>query len=475
MLTFIDLFAGIGGFRRGLELAGWKCVGFCEWDKFATASYTSMHLLTDEQREFLGNLDKKKRQKEILKEEYRNGEWYCDDIRKVNGGNIPECDCWCFGSPCTDFSVAGKRKGLGGDASSLIREVFRVLGEIEEENRPEWLIYENVKGMLSSNRGFDFLAILLEMDELGYDVEWDLFNTKDFGPPQNRERIYTVGHLRKRGSAKVFPVKGTDGKNCVQTVKQVGRCPTAYRDNPQVFRVYDPNGISPTLNTMGGGHREPMIVESVDWVLSDAKCIDPQGRLKKKVVLKDEVPTLRAQSHGNDPEVVIPVLTPDREKKRQQGRRFKESGESFFTLTAQDRHGVAIGIDDTYGYEDCARIYEKDFPALRSSRSGLKVAVEVDSPEKGKRQDGFYVELYPGCIVYAMWNQKYQCYVVIRKLTPRESFRLQGWDDVYFDRAEFVTSNSQLYKQAGNGVSVPVSYAVADAINGHFVENDRLL
>ena len=99
-MKFIDFFAGIGGFRRGMELAGHECVGFCEFDKFATASYTSMHLLTQEQREFLDKMPLKQRQKEILKEEYRNGEWYANDIRKVYAGDIPKADCWCFGFPC---------------------------------------------------------------------------------------------------------------------------------------------------------------------------------------------------------------------------------------------------------------------------------------------------------------------------------------------------------------------------------------
>ena len=198
-MTFLDLFAGVGGFRRGLELAGHKCVGFCEWDKFATASYTSMHCITEEQRAYLATLDLKQRQKEILKEEYRNGEFYSNDVRLIGRGNVPRADIWTFGAPCQDFSVAGHRKGLEGDRSSLVREVFRAISELEEADRPEWLIYENVKGMLSSNRGYDFAAILLEMEQLGYDIEWEVFNTKNFGIPQNRERVYTVGHFGKRG------------------------------------------------------------------------------------------------------------------------------------------------------------------------------------------------------------------------------------------------------------------------------------
>lgn len=166
-MTFLDLFAGVGGFRRGMELAGHKCIGFCEWDKFARMSYISMHCITEDQRKYLATLDMKNRQKEILKDEYLNGEWCSTDIRSVNAGNIPKADCWCFGAPCQDFSLAGERKGLDGDRSSLIREVFRILDELEEEDKPEWLIYENVKGMLSSNRGFDYLSILCELDRGG--------------------------------------------------------------------------------------------------------------------------------------------------------------------------------------------------------------------------------------------------------------------------------------------------------------------
>ena len=210
-MKFIDFFAGIGGFRRGMELAGHQCVGFCEFDKFAVASYTSMHLITDEQREFLSTLTIRQRQREILNEEYRNGEWFRWDITKIKADELPKADCWCFGAPCQDFSLAGKRAGLDGDRSSLLREIFRLLGETREEDRPEWLLYENVKGMLSSNKGFDYLTILSEIDRGGYDFQWQLLNSKLHGVPQNRERVYTIGHLRRCGAKKIFPLKRTDG------------------------------------------------------------------------------------------------------------------------------------------------------------------------------------------------------------------------------------------------------------------------
>lgn len=165
-MRFIDWFAGIGGFRRGMELAGHECVGFCEFDKFAAASYTSMHLITEDQRKKLGELPIKKRQKEILKDEYRNGEWYANDIRRVYAGDIPKADCWCFGFPCQDISVAGKQLGFQGNRSSLFFRVMYLIGQLEED-KPTYLFIENVKNLLSVNGGWDFARLLIEMERGG--------------------------------------------------------------------------------------------------------------------------------------------------------------------------------------------------------------------------------------------------------------------------------------------------------------------
>lgn len=509
-MKFIDLFAGIGGFRRGMELAGHKCVGFCEWDKYAAMSYISMHLINGEQRSRLSEMSLKQRQKEILKEEYRNGEWYSADVRLIRGDNIPKADCWCFGAPCQDFSIAGKRAGLSGDRSSLIREVFRILKEIPEENRPEWLIYENVKGMLSSNRGGDFGAILLEMGELGYDTEWQLFNTKNFGVPQNRERVYTVGHLRSRGRKQIFPLEGADGEDSVHEVttsvigglgeinfgkqfregnrvydgtkiatalkaSNVGNAggttnlysvPVSiighrkgYRRNTQVF---SPDGITETLDTADGGGRGhhvgiPILCNRSNGIRCEAEVS----------------PTLMARDYkdlGNKEDkacVCIPVLTPDRAEKRQNGRRFKENGDESFTLTAQDRHGVAIKVKEAVkqGYTEA---YEGDSINLtmpnsetRRGRVGKQSAQTLDCA----CNQGILVKLSDDLTVYAVWYEKYQCYIAIRKLTPKECFRLQGWTDDYFEKAAFVNSDSQLYKQAGNGVTVDVVYEIAKQLS----------
>lgn len=490
-MKFIDLFAGIGGFRRGMELAGHECVGFCEFDKYAVMSYTMMHLTTPEQREYIksipaplkknGEPNLKKRQQEILKEEYRNGEWYSNDIRNVDAGSVPKADCWCFGAPCQDFSIAGKRAGLDGDRSSLIREVFRILREIEEEDRPEWLIYENVKGMLSSNRGFDFLEILLTMDELGYDIEWQLFNSKDWGVPQNRERVYTIGHLRSRGSTKIFPLTGTDGENGVSIEFQSGG-----NHEPKVVLpcFVDMNygaGIKQTENarSLQGRYYKGVCgrngeTSGIAIPINEDIVLPGKNYNQRKVVhpVDGISRTLISSGHsGNEPKVAIPVLTPDRENKRQNGRRFKENGDPMFTLTAQDRHGVALspfgGICTNASPEFQRGIFDNCARSLKANKSDSGVALKVkDTTKQGytiaregdaidlksycsstrrgtvKCQiagaldhdcgQGIFVQVSDELSIYAIWYEKYQCYIAIRKLIPKECFRLQGWGGYIF-------------------------------------------
>ena len=182
-MTFIDMFCGMGTIRMGFEQAGSVCVYSVEWDKHKRKIYEVIFGNEPEGR----------------------------DITAVRGSDLPHADCWCFGAPCQDFSIAGLRNGMDGDRSSLVREVYRLVRETPEEHRPEWLLYENVKGMLSSNKGLDYLEILFEMASLGYDIQYELLNSKNFGVPQNRERVYTLGHLRRCGGRKVFPIGENDG------------------------------------------------------------------------------------------------------------------------------------------------------------------------------------------------------------------------------------------------------------------------
>ena len=379
-MQFIDFFAGIGGFRKGMELAGHKCVGFCEFDKFATASYISMHLLTQKQRESLEKVPLKKRQKEILKEEYRNGEWYANDIRRVYARDIPRADCWCFGFPWQDISVAGKQIGFQGNRSSLFFRVMYLIGQLEEENKPTYLFIENVKNLLNVNGGWDFARLLAEMDREGYDAEWQVLNSKDFGVPQNRERCFIIGHLRGRSTAKVFPVEGTDGENSVQIVGHKD----GYRRNTQVF-------APEALDTGQGGERGHHVTLPCFIDL----CYEGSQMTEQARCLKARYYKGMANHAGQDSGIAIPVLTPDRAEKRQNGRRFKDDGEPMFTLTGQDRHGIAIEVKEA-------------------------TAKTLDT----SCNQGIFVQVSDELIVYAVWYEKLQCYIAIRKLTPKECFRL---------------------------------------------------
>lgn len=356
MLTFIDWFAGIGGFRRGMELAGHKCVGFCEFDKYAVASYTSMHLITERERERLATLDLKKRQKEILKEEYRHGEWFRSDVTRVYAGDIPRADVWCFGFPCQDISVAGYQKGFKGNRSSLFFRITGLLKELKEEDRPKYLFIENVKNLLSISRGYDFARLLVELDSIGYDAEWEVLNSKDFGVPQNRERCFIIGHLRGGSGREVFPLRRDATETDIQGAE--------------------------VRNDMSNN------LKFVD-LCYDAQITDIARCLKAR---QDE----GIQRHkGSSSGVLVPVNPED-------------DGTSRTIKYQYQKNSVPNFLD-------------------RGDRGATAVS------------DGFRV----------------------RKLTPKECFRLQGWTDDYFEKAEFVNSNAQLYKQAGNGVTVNVIHQIA--------------
>lgn len=506
-MKFLDFFAGIGGFRKGMEAAGHDCVGFCEFDKWAVASYTSMHLITEEQRQYLSTLTLKQRQKEILKDEYRNGEWYANDIRRVYAGDIPKADCWCFGFPCQDISVAGKQVGFQGNRSSLFFRVMYLIGQLKEEDKPTYLFIENVKNLLSVNGGWDFARLLIEMDQQGYDAEWQVLNSKDFGVPQNRERCFIIGHLRGRSTSKVFPIEGTDEKNSVSL--NLFGCLNGR--NSQRDRVYSGDGLAPTISTKPGGNTEPKVSIKIIGEINSSQ--------DGKILSTDGIAKCHSAGHGNNPKIAIPVLTPDRAEKRQNGRRFKEDGEPMFTLTSQDRHGVATSIpvsmsrnvieneinvahclntndsrkffgknqkgnaviecvadksDVTVkvaeatkqGYSECRvgiDTVNLSVPGSKTRRG--RVGKEIANTLDTSCNQGIFVQVSEELTVYAVWHEKYQCYIAIRKLTPRECFRLQGWSDDYFEKAQFVNSDSQLYKQAGNGVTVTVIEAMARKMN----------
>lgn len=348
-MKFLDLFAGIGGFRSGLEKAGHKCVGYVEIDEFARKSYQAIY-------------DTK-------------GEYTEHDIRKIDTTNLPEADIWTFGFPCQDISVAGKQKGFAGERSSLFFAVTGKLRQLKDEQKPSYLLIENVKNLLSINGGRDFGKLQIELDEIGYDVEWDVLDTAEV-LPQHRERVYIVGHFRGRGTRNVFPItrKGEPTSDERQKINIIGTTkPASSTRLGQRDVVYDSNGLMGTLGATD--YKQPKQI---------AVC---GGGLEPKLAIREATKRGYAEGYEGDS---INISQPNSKTRR--GRVDKQRANTLET-------GLNQGV------------------------------IESD--------------------------------LRIRKLTPLETWRLQGFTDEQFYKAQAVNSNSQLYKQAGNSVSVPVVYEVA--------------
>lgn len=286
----MDLFSGIGGFHLGLSDAGFdfKQVYYSEIDKHAIANY---------------------------KYNFKDAT-YIGDVKNVIHQKIDRPNIITFGSPCQDFSVAGRRHGLDGEQSSLIEYALEAISHF----RPDIYIWENVKGAFSSNNREDFWAIIQAFANIrGYSIEWQLLNTA-WILPQNRERIYLVGHLTESFGnwREVFPIRQNDTVSFVKRTSKEGWSQTT------PCRTIRPGYGSKADNTF-------------------VKCRNVAGCLTaggNSGGLHSDMEIITVSS--NCPEVNA-VLTPDRLKKRQNGRRIKEVNEPSFTLTAQDKHGVFDG------------------------------------------------------------------------------------------------------------------------------------
>ena len=212
-IHYIDMFAGMGGFREGLTRAGdFVCRGHCEIDKYADRSY---HALFDTE-----------------------GEWFIDDARKADPETMPDFELLCGGFPCQAFSLAGNRRGFGDPRGTLFFELAR----LAEARKPRYLLFENVPGLLSHDGGRTFATILHTLDRLGYGVEWQVLNSKDFGVPQSRRRVYFVGYLDDRCRGKILPFTDTT-RNALAQIRR----------GPQDERIYSPEEVSCTLAAQAGG------------------------------------------------------------------------------------------------------------------------------------------------------------------------------------------------------------------------------
>lgn len=232
-----EMFAGIGGFRLGLERANSGLAGNGQEDFRLSGRQTSIDGTGNDNPQAkrpdgcLGNsassyrvvwaneLDKYACQ--IYRKNFGDKELVEGDIREVKTTDIPDFDLLCAGFPCQSFSLAGKRQGTTESRGTLFAQIVRVA----HAKRPRLLLLENVKGLLSSDNGGDFAKILRALGNLGYLLEWQVFNSKYFGVPQNRERVFIVGHLREGGFKQIFPIESDGGEAVSESIGEDGEGP----------------------------------------------------------------------------------------------------------------------------------------------------------------------------------------------------------------------------------------------------------
>ena len=492
MIKVLSLFSGIGAFERACCRIGldWELVNYCEIDRWASLSYSMVNQCSE-------SLNLR-------------------DVRTVTAKTVRDSvDLITYGFPCQDISIAGKQQGFVNDCgestrSGLFFEALRIIKEL----RPRYAIAENVKALTSTKFKNEFATVLSSLEEAGYNNYWRVLNAKDYGIPQNRERVFIVSIRRDvdegdfqfpekellmlRLRDMLEPTESVDEKYYLSTeregvrrliaelesryrinsgtavcVASHGRNPgnpsdrttgspteqrlepnsdgctntltTVQKDNlllvaePGIMqvgniakdpnrehirdRIYDPSGLAPTLNTVGGGNLEPKI--TIDGTIGPHET--------DRITNKDGmVQTLKATDYKNPPKIVIDGLT--RDVQCQRARVFNPNGLSA-TITASDyKEPPQISVIGQLKGGEKGRVVDRDGIGYTLTATEYKDPLKIAEPGN----------------TYG---------VRIRKLTPRECWRLMGFLDEEFDRVHGI-SNSQLYKQAGNSIVVNVLSAL---------------
>ena len=427
-IRLLSLFSGIGAFEKALDRENipYELASFCEIDKFAVKSYCAVHSVSEDKN--LG------------------------DISKVNTADVPGCDVLTFGFPCTDVSIAGKQMGIiaGQTRSGLLYEALRII----EAKKPSYAICENVKNLVGKKFKPDFDKLLFMLDELGYNSYWQVLNAKDYGIPQNRERVFVIS-IRKdidNGTFKFpekFPLElrlkdmleGDVDDKFYLTPKQI-KC----------LNVNEPKGtdILHVGNTKSGGQKSDIILadgissclsatdykqpkqivspayESVtqvndNYAMLNGGKIGKMHDISRRAYYENSVaPTIHTSGGGNqEPKVIVTD---------QQIVDSIPDSNSYNKRKAQE-------MLDKKGY-----LPEFHVPYNSSEVKGTSPTLTT--------QSGTFSG--SGAVMYKHDSR-------IRKLTPKECWRLMGFDDSDFDKAKAVgISNAQLYKQAGNSIVVNV-------------------
>lgn len=402
-IKYLDMYSGIGGFRSALNaLGGFECVGFCEIDPYAKRAYETLY-------------DTK-------------GERYFEDARNIDPDDLPDIDLICAGFPCQSFSIAGKQRGFDDTRGTLFFEVARIAAA----KRPALLFLENVRNLLSHDKGRTFETILEVLDDIGYDVSWTVLNSANFGVPQSRNRVFITGFLRGRCAGEIFAFSQTNPKTLEQRLP--GR---------EGNRVYAADGLAITQTSSAGGFA---------------------GRTGLYVI-----PIKSKTKSGY--QLALPYDSIDTAYADMNSRRGRVGAELAHTLTTSSTQAVyLIDMNESPKLTELARCItarqDSGISKRKAEHSGVLVIVKEVTPDEIKELNVIKAEesntdKTVGLLILSN-EEGHQFIGYIRKLTPRECWRLQGFTDAQFDKVKAVgISDSQLYKMAGNAVTVPAVFAVA--------------
>lgn len=431
-INHLDLFSGIGGFHKGFEQAGYKVNSyFSEIDKHAVAVY---------------------------KNKFKNSK-YVGSVTNVRAADLPNIDLITFGSPCQDFSLAGKRKGMEGERSSLVLEAIRLVSKC----RPNAFIWENVKGAFSSNNGEDFAAILQAFANIGgYRLEWQLLNTSWF-LPQNRERIYLVGYSTTPGGnwRGVFPI-GESSKIPYTKERNEGQESTSLRNK---------NSLARTLNA------RPAFGNGSDDTFIKGACLEVYRKGDGRLLRNDIAPTLTrsgGNSGGNHSdmaclkvrsatkqgyELAIVGDTINLSNPNSKTRRGRVGSQKANTLDTSCDQGV---VQTNYNYKKVNETIEQN---PKSFKGGKPQMMDLHNRSVKDISPCLVEPHHNGAALFNGYR--------IRRLTPIECERLQGFPDNHTEYGNYdgevkKISNTQRYKQCGNAVTVNVVQAIAEKIKPLF-------
>lgn len=464
---YIELFAGIGGFRSAFDGLGGECVFASEIDKYASQAYRAL---------------------------YNGASELHGDITKINAHDIPDHDVLVGGFPCQAFSVAGQRKGFEDARGTLFFEIAR----IASAKQPRLMLLENVKGLLSHDGGRTFETMCAILNDIGYAIDFRVLNSKYFGVPQNRERIFiacdrdaehadwtvsgsdVVAKAKRRVQAlgiRTFNFDWPENSEVTtrlrdvleaqvdekyylsdeKTAKLIAQLNVKYDDQPVVFgslehygndqmnRVYSVDGLAPTITVVSGGGREQKIAEPQEISEGDSLTYALTSSYGHKTQLTEKTLGKKRLTYVSEPQIEVEALNAG----MSDGQTKVNADGLASTLTATYYKGLC-GQSRPFVLEKGTEIVLSDDGPGRKARAR---GDEIAAPLRAVAGDR------PG--TWVAQSPHYR----IRKLTPRECWRLQGFTEAQHDAvADAGISDSQRYKMAGNAVTVHVIRAIGRSL-----------